>query len=119
MVTMKSVSFQTCALPTGGLSRGWCSSIHFGKSSDLSMRASVTRFRSPDLRRILELDADVHGLGIEIERMQPAFAPDPGELRPAEGRAQVAQEPAVHPGDADFHRLADAVAAREICRPHR
>src|SRR5882724_13238553 len=99
---MKSVSCQICALPTGGLSRCRCSSIHFGKSSGL-------RFI-----RDLELDADVGRLGIEIERVQAALAADARELGPAEGRAQVAQEPAVDPGDADFHRLADAVAAREV-----
>src|SRR5439155_7847741 len=55
----------------------------------------------------------------EIERVQAAFAAYPGELGTGEGRAQVAQEPAIGPGDADFHRLPDAVAAREIRRPDR
>src|SRR6266853_5734498 len=100
---MKSVSRQICALPTGGLSRYRCSSIHFRKSSAFSTA-----------RRRSQFDADVGRLGIEIERVQTAFAADSGELGPAEGRAQVAQEPAVDPGDADFHRLPDAVAAREV-----
>src|SRR5262245_2261264 len=68
--------------------------------------------------RALQLDADVGRLRVEIERVQHAFAADAGELRAAERRAQVAQEPAVHPGDADLHRLPDAVAAREVGGPH-
>src|SRR5215831_3899420 len=68
--------------------------------------------------RALQLDADVGRLRIEVERVQPALAADSRELRSAEGRAQVAQEPAVHPRDADLHRLADAVAAREVGGPH-
>src|SRR5262249_15945012 len=100
---MKSASSQTCALPTGGFSRCRCSSIHLGKS-----RAFTA----------LQLDADVRRLGVEVERVQPALAAYPRELGAAEGRAQVAQEPAVHPRDTDLHRLADAVPAGEIRGPH-
>src|SRR5882672_4436989 len=102
---MKSASSQTCALPTGGLSSCRCSSIHFWKSRALSTA--------------LQLDADVRRFGIEVQRVQPAFAPDSRELGAAEWRTQVPQEPAVHPGDADFHRLPDAVAACEVGGPHR
>src|SRR5712692_2308293 len=105
---MKSVSCQIWALPTGGLSRCRCSSIHFWKSSGFST-----------VGRRSQLDADVGRLGIEIERVQAAFAADARELGSAEGRAQVAEEPAVDPGDADFHRLPDPVAAREVGGPDR
>src|SRR5215471_14617452 len=69
--------------------------------------------------RALQLDADVGRLRVEVERVQPALAADARELRAAEGRAQVAQEPAVHPRDADLHRLAYSVAPREVGGPHR
>src|SRR6266850_5966804 len=103
---MKSVSCQICALPTGGSSRCRCSSIHFWKSSGFSTAERRSQF-----------DADVGRLGIEIQRVQAALAAYARELGSAEGRAQVAQEPAVDPGDADFHRLAHAVAAREVGGP--
>src|SRR5258706_14178027 len=103
---MKSVSCQICALPTGGLSRCRCSSIHFWKSSGFS----TTERRS-------QFDADVGRIGIEIERGQAALAADARELGAAEGRARVALEPASDPGDADIHRLSDTVAAREVCGP--
>src|ERR1700741_1372142 len=51
----------------------------------------------------LELHADVHGLGEEGERMRAAFAADARQLHPAERRAQIAQEPVIHPDDADLH----------------
>src|SRR6266705_3860568 len=108
MVTMKSESSQICALPTGGSSKCRCSSIHFGKSSGFSTRERRSQF-----------DADVGRLGIEIQRVQAAFAADARELGAAKWRAQVAQEPAVDPGDADFHRLPDAMAAREVGGPDR
>src|SRR5712691_3502647 len=66
-----------------------------------------------------EFNANVRWFRIEIERVQAALAADAGEFRPAEGRPQVAQEPAVDPGDADLHRLPDAVASRKVARPHR
>jgi len=43
--------------------------------------------------------------------MRPALAADPRELHPAKGRAQIAQVPIIHPGDADFHLPRDAVRA--------
>ena len=43
--------------------------------------------------------------------MHPALAADAGVLRPAEGRAQVAQEPAIDPDQAGFDARGDAVGA--------
>src|ERR1035437_1364907 len=65
----------------------------------------------------LEFHADVAQLGIELERMHAALAADPGLFRAAEGGAQVAQEPAVDPADADFYFRGDAVRAREVGSP--
>src|SRR5487761_2213873 len=65
----------------------------------------------------LKLNADVAQLGVELERMHAALAADAGLLRAAERGAQVAQEPAVDPADADFDFRGDAVRAREIGGP--
>lgn len=46
--------------------------------------------------------------------MHAAFAADAGLLGAAEGGAQVTQEPAVDPGDADLDRRGDAMRAREV-----
>eukprot|EP01136_Pigoraptor_vietnamica_P037660 Opistho-1_new@105931 len=65
-----------------------------------------------------QLDADVAQLGIELERMHAAFAADARRLGAAEGGAQVAQEPAVDPADADLHLLGHAVGAAQVLGPH-
>src|SRR5580704_9294254 len=69
------------------------------------------------MRALLELDADVHRLGKERERMCPALAADTRELHPAEGRAQVAQKPVVHPGDAHLHLARHAMRALQVAGP--
>src|SRR5579864_560633 len=51
--------------------------------------------------------------------MHAALTADPRKAHATKGRPQVAQEPAIHPGDADIHLLRDAVAALEIRRPDR
>src|SRR5574337_800889 len=63
-------------------------------------------------------DADVGRLGIEVERVAPALAPDARQLRAAEGRAQVAREPGVDPDDADVEAARDPVRTRQVGRPH-
>src|SRR5579871_5693102 len=62
----------------------------------------------------LQLDADVHWLGKERERMGTALAADPGELHSAEGRAQIPQEPVIHPRDADLHRARHPMSALQV-----
>jgi hypothetical protein len=51
--------------------------------------------------------------------MHPAFAADARLLRAAEGRAQVAQEPAVDPGDAHLDTRRHPVGAGQVGGPDR
>src|SRR3546814_2685359 len=51
--------------------------------------------------------------------VDPAFASDAGLLRATKGRAQITQEPAVHPGDTDIDIGGDAVRPRKVARPDR
>src|SRR6185436_18579632 len=64
-----------------------------------------------------KLDADVAKLGVELERMHAAFAADARGLGAAEGGAQVTQEPAVDPADADLDLPCDAMRAPEVLGP--
>src|SRR4029453_4333269 len=58
-----------------------------------------------------ELDADIAQLRVELQRVHPALAADARGLGATERGAQVAQEPAVDPADADFDAPSDAVRA--------
>src|SRR5688572_27585376 len=64
-----------------------------------------------------QFDTDVAQFGVEIERMHAALAADARVPGAAEGSAQVAQEPAVDPGDADVDLFRHAVGARGILGP--
>src|SRR5215471_2242076 len=64
-------------------------------------------------------NADVFRLGEEAQRFRAAFAAEPGLLRATKGRAQVAQQPAVDPHDAEIQLCAETMRARQIARPHR
>src|SRR6185437_2225514 len=66
-----------------------------------------------------ELDADIAEFGIELHRMNAAFPADPGLLGPAEGRAQIAQEPRIDPCDADVDLRRDAMGAGQVFGPDR
>eukprot|EP01136_Pigoraptor_vietnamica_P037655 Opistho-1_new@105924 len=66
-----------------------------------------------------QLHAHVAQLGVELERVHAAFAADARGLRSAEGGAQVAQEPAVDPADADLDLPGHAVRGAEVLGPHR
>src|ERR1700691_1764385 len=50
--------------------------------------------------------------------MQAAFSSNPRQARASERRAQIAQKPAVDPGDADAQLFRDAVPAFQIRGPH-
>src|SRR5690606_37320648 len=56
-----------------------------------------------------DLYADVGDLGIERDRVSPAFASEPRLLGAAEGGPQVPEEPAVDPADAHLHRSRHAM----------
>src|SRR5262249_54240873 len=56
-------------------------------------------------------------LGEEAQRLVAAFAADAALFHAAEGSAEVAQEPAVHPDRAAFEAVGDAVGARQVARP--
>src|SRR5208283_6189477 len=51
--------------------------------------------------------------------MHPAFAANAGKSCAAEGRSQIAQEPAVHPRDAHIHLLRNPMAAFQVAGPDR
>src|SRR5690606_2065730 len=70
-------------------------------------------------RSASKLDADIAQLRVELQSVHAALAADARLLGAAEGGAQVAQEPAVDPGDADLDRRRDAMRAREVLRPDR
>src|SRR4029077_11518899 len=66
-----------------------------------------------------ELHADIHRLREEGERVHASFAADARELHATEWRAQIPQEPVVHPGDADLHLPCDAMRTLQVGGPHR
>src|SRR5436190_13282451 len=51
--------------------------------------------------------------------MNPALAPNAGLLGSAERRSEVAQEPGIHPGDADLDFRGDAMCPGKIFGPDR
>src|ERR1700733_9165100 len=55
-----------------------------------------------------QADANVVQLGIKVQRVHAAFASNSGQSRAAKRRAQIAQEPAIHPGNAHIHPLRHA-----------
>src|SRR5574337_75620 len=61
-----------------------------------------------------ELHHHVAQLGVELERMHAALAPDAGLLGAAERGAQVAQEPAVDPAQADLDLLRHPVRTGDV-----
>src|ERR1700741_474672 len=65
-----------------------------------------------------KLHADVAKLGVELQRMHAALAPDARGLGAPEGGTQVAQEPAVDPADAHLDAPRHAVRAAQVLRPH-
>src|ERR1700746_1773028 len=66
-----------------------------------------------------ELHADVHGFRKEGQRMHASFAADTRELHATAWRAQIAQDPVVHPGDAALHLPRDAMCTLEVRGPPR
>src|SRR6516164_7290989 len=87
----------------------------------LALSAS-TALRALGLRSMpssSELHADVHRLGEERERVHSPLAADARELDATEGRAQIPQEPVIHPGDAHLHLPRNAVRALQVRGPHR
>src|SRR5882762_5103064 len=64
-------------------------------------------------------DADIAQLGIELQRMDSAFASDARLLRAPERRAQIAKKPRVDPHDAGIDGGAHAETPADIARPHR
>src|SRR5690242_6923862 len=64
-------------------------------------------------------DADVLRFREEPQRVGAAFAAHAGMLHAAEGRAQVAQHPAVDPDDAELQPLGRTLCAIQIRRPQR
>ena len=63
-------------------------------------------------------DADVFWLGEEAQRFFAAFAANTALFHAAEGNAQVAQEPAIHPHGAGVNFLSNAMGAVEILGPN-
>src|SRR5215468_1019468 len=76
-------------------------------------------FMLPCIPYASQLYADIHGFREEGERVHPSFAADSRELHAAEGRAQIPQEPVIHPGDADLHLPRHPMRALEVGGPHR
>src|SRR5271165_670384 len=68
---------------------------------------------------VSESNTNVVQLRIEIQRMHSAFAADAGEPHSAEWRSQVAQEPAIDPGDAHIHLPCHSMSPLQIGRPDR
>src|SRR5262249_18506823 len=65
-----------------------------------------------------QLDADVLRLGEERERVEAALAADAALLHPAEGHAEVAQEPRVDPHGPGLDRRGDPVGLLQVPGPH-
>src|SRR5271156_386251 len=51
--------------------------------------------------------------------MHPALAADARKPNSTERRSQIAQEPAIHPGDTNIHLLRDTMATFQIAGPDR
>ena len=72
------------------------------------------RFASATLFR----DTNILRLGEEAQRFFAAFAAHAALFHAAEGNAQVAQEPAIHPHGAGVNFLSNAMGAVEILGPN-
>src|SRR5690554_7209416 len=65
----------------------------------------------------LELDADVLHFGVELQRVHTALTADTGLLAATKRRAQIPQEPAVHPDDAGFNLTRYTMGAAHVLGP--
>ena len=63
-------------------------------------------------------DADVFGLGEEVQRFLAAFAADAALFHSAKRNTQIAQKPAIHPNRAGVDLLCDTMGASEILCPN-
>src|SRR5215467_7355732 len=66
-----------------------------------------------------QLNTNVVEFGIKVEGMDPAFASNSRKAHAPKGSAQIAQKPAINPGDADIHPLCYAMSPFQITRPDR
>ena len=62
-------------------------------------------------------DADVFRLGEKAQGFVAAFAADAALFHAAEGDAQVAHQPTVHPDGAGVDLFRDAMGAIQVLRP--
>ena len=72
---------------------------------------------TPGSNRGLFRDADVFGLGEEVQRFFAAFAADAALFHAAEGDAQVAHQPAIHPNRSGVDLLCDTMGASQVLCP--
>src|SRR5690606_34038026 len=66
-----------------------------------------------------ELDHHVAQIGVKLERVYATFAADARGLGAAKRGPQVAQKPAVDPGEADVDALRHPVGAADVLREDR
>ena len=66
-----------------------------------------------------KLDAHIAQFGIELEGMHPALATSTRLPRTTKRRTQVAQQPAVDPGNAHIDICRHKVRAAQVIGPHR
>src|SRR4249919_466067 len=86
--------------------------------SSARMRSAQALLRSSSSRnsmviRSSEVEADVLGFGEEAHRFLAAFASQARLFHAAEGRAQVALEPGIHPDDAGVDAGSEAMRAAQ------
>src|SRR4029077_13284630 len=74
--------------------------------------------KSGQARARLLCDTDILGLGEESKCFLTAFAADAALFHAAEGDAQVAHEPAVHPNGASVNAFRDAMGTVQVLRPN-
>ena len=98
-----------------GAAGGFLSQHGYGEEQRPGRGTTTARGRS--VRAGAEGDANVFGLGEEAEGFEAAFAADAAGFDAAEGRAEVADEPAVDPHDAGLYFGGDAVGALEVGGP--
>src|SRR5690554_2501628 len=65
----------------------------------------------------LELDAHVLHFGVELQGVHTALTANTGLLAAAKGRAQIPQEPAVHPDDACFNLASNSMGTAHVLGP--
>ena len=66
---------------------------------------------TPGSNRGLFRDADIFGLGEEVQRFFAAFAADAALFHSAKGNPQVAHQPAIHPNRSGVDLLCDTMGA--------